>query len=485
MKDVPFYGNLEDNRHCAVAVQRSIIEYFTGRKVNWEYVEKLSGFQNSKAAWTVDIWTRLAKQGFDIRMVEPFDYRAYAKRGEAYLHELYKPETVEWQLQNSNILDIKDFDVFLQTVKPECRRPRLQDIDSMLEDGRLVFVVLNAKALNDKPGYSDHAVLVLQQDNDDYIIHDPGLPPQPNRRVPKATLWQAMGGDENTTEVTGIKLQPKALRADVLLAGMYPEYSRAALAKLFDQGLISLDNKALKAGDKVPAGSVLAADLSSLQPAAMAAIDLPVLYEDDDCVVMNKPAGVLTHALGMHGTEATVASFLRHRVAGLDGDRAGIVHRLDRATSGVIIGAKNQAALSWLQKQFAQRKVKKTYVAVVKGQLDPAEAVIDMPIERNPKAPATFRVGPNGKQALTHYKVLEEGATYSLVELKPETGRTHQLRVHLAKIGHPILGDPLYGSGKYGHRLYLHALSLEITLPNRQRQTFTAPLPQEFAGQVQ
>ena len=120
---------------------------------------------------------------------------------------------------------------------------------------------------------------------------------------------------------------------------------------------------------------------------------------------------------------------------------------MDCEACEVDIGAKNQAALSWLQKQFAQRNVKKTYTAVVEGQLDPQEAVIDMPIERSPKAPATFRVGTNGKSAQTHYKVLKQGDKYSLLELKPQTGRTHQLRVHLQKVGHPIVGDPLYGNG--------------------------------------
>jgi len=274
-------------------------------------------------------------------------------------------------------------------------------------------------------------------------------------------------------------VQQAKTRADVLLAAAYPEYSRAALARLFDAGKVKLGDKELKSGDKIPAESTLTADVSVLQRPPEA-IDLPILYEDDNCVVINKPVGVLTHAMGKHGNEPSVASFLRSKVTGLDGDRAGIVHRLDRPTSGVIIGAKNQATLSMLQKQFSLRKTKKTYIAVVRGHLSPTEAVIDMPIERNPKAPSTFRVGPNGKPSKTHYKVLEEGEKYSLVELKPETGRTHQLRVHLAKVGHPIIGDPLYGKGKYGDRLYLHALSLEITVPGGERKTFTAPLPDEF-----
>jgi RluA family pseudouridine synthase len=483
MNKVPFYGNLEDDMHCAVAVQRSIIEHFTGRKVSWQYIEKLSGFQNSKAAWTVDMWTRLAKQGFDIRMIEEFDYRRFAAEGEAYLHEHFPPAAAKWQLEHSNILELTHLDEFLAIVKPERRRPTLQDIDGMLDEGRLVFTVLNSRELNGKPGYSAHAVLVLEKAGEDYIIHDPGLPPHPNRRVAKAKLWQAVGGEDNTAEVTGIKLHPKPVRADVLLAGMYPEYSRAALAKLFGKGLVRLNSKVLQAGGKVPAGAVLQADVSSLSAAAEVA-DLPIVYEDDDCIVINKPAGMLTHAQSAFITEPTVASFLRAKVQGLAGERGGIVHRLDRATSGVMIAAKNQTALSWLQRQFAERKVEKTYVALVHGHMQPTQAVIDMPIERNPKAPATFRVGANGKPAQTEYKTLKEWDGATLLELRPHTGRTHQLRVHLAKLGHPIIGDPLYGDGEYGDRLYLHAASLRITLPNRGQKTFAAPMPPEFKGQA-
>lgn len=268
-------------------------------------------------------------------------------------------------------------------------------------------------------------------------------------------------------------------RLDVFVAHQLPQLSRAFVQKLCDDGCVRVNGRIEKPGYKLHADDAIKVDYNP-DDFKIQDIDLPVLYEDDNCIVINKPEGVLTHALGVHGNEASVASFLRNKVTGLTGERAGIVHRLDRATSGVIIGAKNQAALSALQKQFSQRKAKKTYVAVVQGRPDPGEALIDMPIERNPKAPATFRVGPNGKPSKTHYKVLKTGKAYSLVELKPETGRTHQLRVHLAKIGHPIVGDPLYGSGQHGDRLYLHALSLEITIPGGERKTFTAPLPKEF-----
>jgi len=269
-------------------------------------------------------------------------------------------------------------------------------------------------------------------------------------------------------------------RLDSILVEQLPRLSRAFIQKLCDTGRVTVGGAPAKPGYKVRVGDQIdiAYDMAELDQ--LPTIDLPILYEDDDCVVVNKPAGILTHAQSSFNPEATVASFLRQRAADLDGERAGVVHRLDRATSGVLIGAKNQAALSWLQKQFAQRKVKKTYLAIVEGIPKQREAIIDMPIERNPRAPATFRVGLQGKIASTHYKVIAETEDYSLLELKPETGRTHQLRVHLAKIGHPIVGDPLYGSGTFGDRLYLHAQSLEITLPNRERKTFTAPTPPEF-----
>lgn len=271
-------------------------------------------------------------------------------------------------------------------------------------------------------------------------------------------------------------------RLDVFAAAALPSLSRAFVQKLCTMGKILVQGKQSKPGDKVREGDLVTIDYDPKTQGTVPEIDMPVIYEDGDCVVINKPAGVLTHAQGAAEPEPTVATFLRSKVAKeLGGERAGIVHRLDRATSGVIIGAKNSAALSFLQKQFAQRKAKKTYVAIVSGHLRQKEAIIDMPIERNPKAPATFRVGANGKSAQTHYKVLAESKRASLIELKPATGRTHQLRVHLSHAGHPIVGDPLYGAGKFGDRLYLHALSLEITLPNKgERKTFTAALPLEF-----
>ena len=206
-----------------------------------------------------------------------------------------------------------------------------------------------------------------------------------------------------------------------------------------------------------------------------------IIYLDDNVVVVNKPVGVLTHSKGALNDEFTVADFFRrYTTVGLDTNRPGIVHRLDRDTSGVIIGARNPEAAHLLQKQFADRKTKKTYIAVIDGHLKEQAAKIDLPIGRNPSAPSTFRVDARGKQATTEYKVLAANDTNSLVELKPATGRTHQLRVHMAYLNTPITGDRVYG--KEADRLYLHALRLEITIPTSDRRVFEAPLPAEFTS---
>jgi 23S rRNA pseudouridine1911/1915/1917 synthase len=272
----------------------------------------------------------------------------------------------------------------------------------------------------------------------------------------------------------------RAERLDQYVAKRFPMYSRAFAAKLIDEGKVSVNGEPItKAGYKLRAEDTIIIDYEVTEQPPLPTIELPILYEDNDCVVINKPVGVLSHSKGNFNPEATVASWLASRVTSLTGSRAGIVHRLDRATSGVMICAKSPEALAWLQKQFSKRNVKKTYIAVVQGTLTNEQAVIDMPIERNPKKPQTFRVGANGKPAITTYRVLTADNGLSLVELQPQTGRTHQLRVHLSQLGHPIVGDTLY-AGRPAERLYLHAEHLEITLPNRERRIFEAPVPDSF-----
>jgi len=269
-------------------------------------------------------------------------------------------------------------------------------------------------------------------------------------------------------------------RLDQFVSGQIPAISRASAARLIEGGKVHINGEiVLKAGYKLRENDQVQIDYQHQETVELPQLELPVLYEDKACVVINKPTGVLTHSKGAFNPEATVATWLSSRVEGMSGERAGIVHRLDRATSGVMICAKTPDALAWLQKQFSQRKVKKTYRAIVKGEVAPARAIIDMPIERNPKKPQTFRVGVNGKAAVTEYKVIKTDDTLSELELKPTTGRTHQLRVHLQHLGHPIVGDILYG-GQPAERLYLHAHRLELTLPNKTRQTFEAPVPTVF-----
>lgn len=214
---------------------------------------------------------------------------------------------------------------------------------------------------------------------------------------------------------------------------------------------------------------------------------LPVIFEDDNVIVINKPSGILTHSKGALNDEFTVAEFIAKKISFPEAtNRNGIVHRLDRDTSGVIICAKNPETLGYLQKQFQARKVKKTYLAIVKGKPKLFSGVIDLPIERNPKKPSQFRVGVNGKTAQTEFRVLAGNVAYSLVELRPQTGRTHQLRVHMAHIKNPIIGDPVYDGGKSPiGRLCLHAQSLEITIPGSKREIFTAELPEDFTALVE
>lgn len=309
-------------------------------------------------------------------------------------------------------------------------------------------------------------------------------------------------------------------RLDKAVADLYPEYSRSAIEKLIETGDIAVNGAQKQTRYKLKADDVVEVDFSYFQ-LPESEIQIPVLYEDDNIVVINKPIGVLAHPKGAFSKEGTVASWLkahlsRHsslevesrkkidprvkseddkrdveddKTGGFwDSNRAGIVHRLDRGTSGVMILAKNELAQKHLQKQFAKRNVKKTYIAVISGQLPEEAGLIDVPIERNPKKPATFRAGVNGKSAQTEFKSLKTSDSqtinnkqpaHSLVELKPLTGRTHQLRVHLNYLKHPIVGDEIYG-GEPAERLMLHALSLEITLPSSERKAFTAELPEVF-----
>lgn len=273
------------------------------------------------------------------------------------------------------------------------------------------------------------------------------------------------------------------MRLDAYLAQYWPEYSRSTWQKYVKSGFVKVNGEIEKSVKRVLGeDDEVKADIPDLPTHDKET--LAVIYKDENVIVINKPVGTLSHSKGALNNEFTVADFFK-KVSKyhLDTNRPGIVHRLDRDTSGVMIGALNDEAAKKLQQQFSNRKVHKTYVAVVDGVPKMNEAIIDLPIGRNPKKPSQFRVDPNGKSAKTVYKVLASNEKHSLVELQPTTGRTHQLRVHMAHIGTPIHGDKVYG--KSADRLYLHAAKLEITIPGGERMLFAADVPPEFAAMEQ
>jgi len=275
------------------------------------------------------------------------------------------------------------------------------------------------------------------------------------------------------------RISPTKMRLDIYLSTKFDTtISRSLWQKYIKAGYVSVNSKVVTTPKfEVDETDEIALNLPEKEQTD---VDLPILYEDDDVIVVNKPSGLLTHAKGGLSDEPTVAEIIRPKTSfATDTDRPGIVHRLDRDTSGLLIIAKNPESAAHLQRQFAERTAKKTYIAITDGKPKLNAAKIDLPIGRNPSAPSTFRIDPNGKPAQTTYHVLAENDAQSLVELKPNTGRTHQLRVHLAHLNAPILGDRVYGKSS-DCRMMLHAQKLEITLPSGERKVFEAIVPDEF-----
>ena len=259
---------------------------------------------------------------------------------------------------------------------------------------------------------------------------------------------------------------PEKIRLDVMMAGIYKSYNRSTLAKFIRNGFVKVEGEVvLKPNAKFMDGVKI--DLQVPEEVKNADLTPSVIYEDSEVLVLDKPAGLLSMAKNGYCPEKTLEDF------GL------LVHRLDRDTSGVVILAKNPKTQTFLRRQFQDRKAHKTYFAVLTGVPKIKEAKLELPIARDLKRPTTFRVDPRGKASETYYKVLKSDDLHSLVELRPVSGRTHQLRVHMKYLEHPIVGDPIYGEEK-AERLYLHAGSLEITLPGGARKTFEAKLPEEF-----
>lgn len=285
------------------------------------------------------------------------------------------------------------------------------------------------------------------------------------KKFSKPDMSRVINGDTILNEAPE---QIPKFRLDLLLVDKYKSYNRSTLQRFIKSGYVKVNDEVVTKPNSKFEKDVT---LELMVPENLKNSDLApkVIYEDENVIVLDKPAGLLSMAKGEYCPEKTLEDY------GL------LVHRLDRDTSGVVILAKNEEVQSFLRKQFQDRKTHKTYYAVVEGHPKLDEANIDLPIARDLKRPTTFRVDANGRPSETYYKVIDRNEKYSLVELKPKTGRTHQLRVHLNYLGTPILGDPVYNrGGDAAPRLFLHAYALEITLPGGDRRIFTAELPQEF-----
>jgi 23S rRNA pseudouridine1911/1915/1917 synthase len=278
-----------------------------------------------------------------------------------------------------------------------------------------------------------------------------------------------------------------AARLDKYLAILHPELSRSRIQKLIEQKYILVNDGRVKSSQSLNVGDIVninlpPPELSSLIPEK---IPLNTVYEDDDIIVLNKPAGLTVHPAPGHTSHTLVNALLAHYpelAAFGDSPRPGIVHRLDKDTSGLMLIAKTIAAQQNLISQFKSHSVLKGYMVLVKGRLTPAKGIIEAPIGRHPGNRKRMAIVASGREAKTSYKVKEYLNGYALLEITIQTGRTHQIRVHLAAIGYPVIGDSTYGvRSAYLKRQFVHAFRLGFHLPsNNAYQEFTCDLSQDL-----
>ena len=268
------------------------------------------------------------------------------------------------------------------------------------------------------------------------------------------------------------------------------DYSRTAVQRLIEENKIVVNGKIEKSSYKVQNGDKIEIEEEQAKEIELKAQDIPleILYEDNDIIVVNKPKGMVVHPANGNpdGTLVNaIMSICKDSLSGIGGEiRPGIVHRLDKNTSGAIIIAKNDKAHINLSEQLKNHEIKKTYIALVRGIVKENNATINMPIGRSKKDRKKMAVDKNGKDAITHFKVLKRYSNCSLLEINIETGRTHQIRVHLSHIGYPIIGDDVYSNGKNKWNIEgqcLHAKSLEFVHPiTGEKMHIEADLPEYF-----
>lgn len=280
-------------------------------------------------------------------------------------------------------------------------------------------------------------------------------------------------------------------RIDSCLSEKNQKLSRSYVQKLLKESKILANNKTIKASYKVQEGDRIQLILPEPESLDILPENIPldILYEDEDVLVVNKPKGMVVHPAAGHTTGTLVNAVLYHcqgKLSGINGVmRPGIVHRIDKDTTGALLVCKNDNAHRILAQQLKEHSIKRRYRAVVSGGFSEEEGTVEGPIGRHPIDRKKMAVNyKNGKEAVTHYQVLEQLKNASYVECRLETGRTHQIRVHMASIGHPLLGDEVYGSGKNPYHLQgqaLHAMVLGFVHPSTGRyMEFTAPLPEYF-----
>lgn len=279
-------------------------------------------------------------------------------------------------------------------------------------------------------------------------------------------------------------------RIDSYMAEKYEDISRVAIQRLIETGKILVNGKKVKASYKVQVNDKITMEEEKAVEVELKAQDIPVeiIYEDRDIIVVNKPKGMVVHPANGNPDGTLVNAIMaicKDSLSGIGGEiRPGIVHRLDKETSGILIVAKNDKAHINLSEQIKEHKVKKTYIALVKGIVKENNATINMPIGRSEKDRKKMAVTKKGKEAITHFKVLKRYDKYTLLEINIETGRTHQIRVHLSQIGYPIVGDEVYSKGKNEWNIKgqcLHAKSLDFKHPvTNENMHLEAKIPQYF-----
>ncbi len=283
-------------------------------------------------------------------------------------------------------------------------------------------------------------------------------------------------------------------RLDRLVAHRLPGLSRAQVQRLIKSAAVTVDGRASKPAYRVEAGEQIAVLLpaESAEAVQAEAIPLDVIYEDDHLLVVNKPAGMVVHPAAGHSSGTLVNALLAYcpQAADVGGlERGGIVHRLDKDTSGLLLVAKDAETHAALQRQFKRRQVRKTYLAMVEGRVSPREGVVEAPVGRDHRERKQMAVVRSGRPAVTQYRVVELFRQHSLLEVRPHTGRTHQVRVHLSWLGYPLVGDRVYGHRRQTllpDRHFLHARDLGFIHPvTGQEMELTAPLPPELERVVE